>query len=441
MKKLWQKNCKQIKQAENYCFKDTAELDNKLVIYDVIGSLGHARMLQKIKIINKKEFEKIKKSLLEIINLVETGKFIVKSGDEDVHTKIENYLIAKLGDLGKKIHTGRSRNDQVLTALRLYSKDNLLKIAQEILKLTQVFTDAACKYEFVIMPGYTHMQRAMPSSVGMWLASFAESLLDDLKLLQTAFVINDQSPLGSAASYGVSLPIDREFTAKLLGFAKVQNNSLYCQASRVKVQLAIISVLVQIMLTLSRFTSDLLLFTTKEFDFFQVDEKLCTGSSIMPQKKNLDVLEIVRARTQIVIGCEQSMAAVIGGLPSGYNADFGETKKPFMNAIETVYQTVKICSLVVKSINPNIDTLKKACTPEIFSTHATYELVKKEMSFREAYKKVGLNLSGLPNFDPVEILKISNHLGGPGNLGLKKISLEIKKKKVWWQKCTQKLII
>ena len=434
MKKLWEKNGTQHETAEAYCFGDTAVLDSKLIVYDVLGSIAHANMLSAIGLLTEKEFLKLKKALKDILELASQGKFTVEFGDEDVHTKIENYLTETLGDVGKKIHTGRSRNDQVLVDLRLYTKDYAFQIAFITLELIGKFFMFAKKYEFVPMPGYTHMQKAMPSSVGMWAGSFAESLLDDLEILKAAFALNDQNPLGSGAAYGVPLPIQRDVTSKLLGFAKTQNNALYCQASRGKGQLAIMSALTQIMLTISRFAQDVLLFTTSEFQFFTVAADLWTGASIMPQKKNLDVMEIVRARTHVVVSYEQMAASIISGLPSGYNADFGETKMPFMNAMETVIDTLKIMNLVVDSLSPNVRTLKEATTKELFAAHAAYVLVKQGMPFREAYQKIGMTLHTLPIFDVAEVLASTSHSGGPGNLGLSKASAEMKKKKAWWQK-------
>ncbi len=433
MKKLWQKNYSQNKIAEAYCFGDTAVLDNKLVIQDVLGSIAHAQMLKKIGILTEAELLDLKKTLIEITKLVKVGKFNVEFGDEDIHTKVENYLVSELGDLGKKIHTGRSRNDQVLVDLRLFTKDNLFNIASLSYRLIDSFLGFASNHEFVPMSGYTHMQKAMPSSVGMWSDSFAESLLDDLEILKCAFVVNDQSPLGSGAAYGVSLPIDRQLTAELLGFSKVQNNSLYAQVSRGKSHLVVLHALSQIMLTLSRFAQDLLLFTTSEFNFFTVDETQCTGSSIMPQKKNFDAMEHLRGKAHMVIGFEQSVASIVTGLPSGYSADFGETKYPFMKALEIVNETLELCMVVIKAIKPNAKMLKQACTPEIFATHAAYLLVKDGMPFRDAYKQIGLSLDKLPKFDPIEVIKASNHIGGPGNLQLKKIKTVTKKAYDWWK--------
>ncbi len=426
MKKLWEKNIKQDPIAEAYCFGDTLALDTKLIPYDVMGSIAHAKMLTKIGILTKKECALLVNGLNKISALHKAGKFTVQMGDEDVHTKVEGFLTEKVGDVAKKLHTGRSRNDQIQVDLRLYTKDQCTQITAAVFPLIDAFISFAQTYEFVPMPGYTHMQKAMPSSVGMWAGSFAESLFDDVKILATAFAINDQNPLGSGAAYGVSLPIDRELTSKLLGFAKTQNNSLYCQVSRPKSHLAVMAALTQIMLTLSRFASDLLLFTTSEFSFFTVAPDITTGSSIMPQKNNVDVMEYLRANAHAVAADEGLVASTSIGLPSGYNADFGQTKGPFMHAIETTISSLAIVNLVLSGVKPNIEILHNACTPELFATHAAYELVKKGMPFRDAYKKIGMSLSCLTNVDPLTVLKASNHRGGPGNLGLSKLRKEVK---------------
>ncbi len=433
MQKLWQKKYSLGQEAEEYCFGDTVVLDNKLIKYDVLGSIAHAQMLAKIGLITSAEFGQLKKCLLEIIALQKAREFEVKFGDEDVHTKIENHLIDKLGIPGKKIHTGRSRNDQVLVDLRLYTKENLFVMAEESIKLIEAFLNFAKQHEFVPMPGYTHMQKGMPSSIGLWAASFAEGLLDDLELLKAAFKHNDQSPLGSAAAYGVPLPLDRELSAQLLGFSKVQNNSLYAQVSRGKSHLSVMAALSQIMLTLSRFAQDLLLFTTSEFNFFTIDERLCTGSSIMPQKKNLDIMEVLRARSHIVIAHQQAVASVIAGLPSGYNTDFGETKDPFMRSIEIATASLQLCNLVIKSLKPNTKVLEQACTKELYATHAAYKLVENGLPFREAYQKVGLSTNVLWTLDKIQTLKISKHSGATGNLGLSKTKAQKKVAQKWWQ--------
>ena len=438
MKKLWNKSkIKSNEIVDKYCFSAGIELDNQLVVYDVYGSIAHAQMLVKIGVINENEFIKIKKCLIEIIYSHKNNQFKISKDDEDVHTKIENYLTEKLGDLGKKIHTGRSRNDQVLVDLRLYSKEKLLNIVVSINRLIDTFIKFAQEYEFIPMPGYTHMQKAMPSSVGMWAGSFAEQLLDQVNILKSVYKLNDQSPLGSGAAYGVSLPIDRELTSKILGFSKVQNNSLYCQISRVTIQLSITQLLIQIMLCASRFAQDLLLFTTSEFDFFDVDEFICTGSSIMPQKKNLDLMEYVRAKTHTVIANQQLLTSIASSLPSGYNADFGQTKGSFMESFNITLQTLEVLNVSIKSIKPNKINLIKSCTSEIYSTYFAYKLVEKGLPFRKAYLKVKNNLKQINSPDPVKFLKLSNHSGGTNNLKLKLIKKEVFEQNIYWKKAKQ----
>jgi argininosuccinate lyase len=434
MKKLWQKDYKLNAFVEKYCSGENVELDNVLIIYDALGSIAHAKMLSTIGILTDSEFQQMQKCLAEIITMTKNGTFKVEYGDEDVHTKIEGYLIEKLGDIGGKINTGRSRNDQIVVDLRLYSKVKIFEISKLVVELAESFLAFSKKYEFVPMPGYTHMQKAMPSSVGLWADSFAESLIDDLHLLKSAYTVNDQSPLGSGAAYGVSLPLDRELTTELLGFSHTQSNSLYCQVSRPKVQLAIVQSLSQIMLTLSRFAEDVMISTMSEFNYFDLPAELCTGSSIMPQKKNVDIMEIVRARTHIVLQQQQVLATITAGLFSGYNSDFQETKKPFMSAIDIVISSLKMVNITVQSIKPNEQILATVCTPELFATHAAYQLVKKGMPFRQAYKEVAAHLDSLPNFDVATILKETNHIGGPGNLQLDKISHSLTKDNAWWEK-------
>jgi argininosuccinate lyase len=434
MKKIWEKNNTNSVNSlvDTYCFKEGVEYDNHLILHDVMGSIAHAHMLEKIHIITQEELQTLLVGLKEIIALSEKNAFTVTQEDEDIHTKVESYLTEKLGESAKKIHTGRSRNDQVAVDLRLYAKDKTIDLAKNTIKTIQSFMEFAKKYEFVPMPGYTHMQKAMSSSVGLWSMSFAESLLDDLHLLKSVYQMNDQSPLGSGAAFGVSLPIDREMTAQLLGFSSVLNNVLYCQASRPKIQLALMQTLVQIMITASKFASDLLLFTTSEFHFFSVGEQVNTGSSIMPQKKNLDVMEYVRAKTHTVISYQQMVAAISAGLPSGYNADFGQTKKPYMESIEIVDQTLQVIQIMISQLHPNIEALTNACTKEMFATHAAYQMVQQGTPFRTAYQSIGSHLDEIPTYDPTEVIMQTNHTGGPGNLGIDKQEHYLATIKKWW---------
>ena len=421
-----------------YCFSRSAVLDSRLVKADVLGSIAHAKMLSSIGILTEAEFASLKIGLLEILDLHKRGEFSIGEHDEDVHTKIENFLTEKVGEPAKKIHTARSRNDQVALDLRLFAKEELFDIFESAAELVLEFQNAALQHEFVPMPGYTHMQKAMPSSVAMWMGSFAESLIDDLHELKSAFEMTDQSPLGAAASYGVSLPIKRKLVSDLLGFEKLQNNVLYTQSARVKFELSIMHVCSQIMLTLSRFAQDLLLYTTSEYDFFKVSDDLCSGSSIMPQKKNLDIMEVLRSRSHLVVGHTQTAASIVAGLPSGYNVDFGETKELFIDCLDITRDSIGIVKLVLDSLKVNKEVLERSMTSDLFATHAVYELVKKGMPFRDAYKEIGLNLDNVEKYNPVEVLKASNHEGGPGNLQLSKIIDAVEEEKKWWSKKKEK---
>ncbi|MBA2680693.1 MAG: argininosuccinate lyase, partial [Ktedonobacteraceae bacterium] len=285
MTKLWQKGYSVNAQVERYAAAQNSLLDRRLIRHDVWGSLAHATMLQHVGILSEEELQRLKQAFDDILEQEASNDFIIKPTDEDVHTSIENYLAEKAGPAGKKIHTARSRNDQVLVDLRLYGKEQLYYVSQKLFDLCATLLTFAEDTMTIPMPGYTHMQRAMLSSVGLWAAGFAEALLDDEHLLAAAYDINDQSPLGSAAGYGVPLPIDRQLVADLLGFARVQNNVIYVQNARGKIEAAIVQVLAQIMLDLSKLAQDMLLFTTAEYGFFQPAQEICTGSSIMPQKR------------------------------------------------------------------------------------------------------------------------------------------------------------
>jgi len=394
MKKLWQKNKTKLNSSiEAFETKGDLLLDQKLIKYDVLGSTAHAKMLHKIGILTGEELNELEQGLSEILRLDKVGKFKLQYGDEDIHTKIENYLTEKHGEVGKKIHTARSRNDQVLTALRLYTKTELEEIQKYLLELIQSFHQFSKKYESVPMPGYTHMQKAMPSSVGLWSESFKDSLLDDLDLVKAAYKLNNQSPLGSAAGYGVSIKLDKELTAKLLGFNKVQKNPLYCQNSRGKIEAAILASLISILLTINKFATDLMLFTTQEFNFFKVSEELTTGSSIMPQKKNLDVAELLKSKVHLVLGNYIQIVSLSSNLISGYNRNIQDSKKPLMESLEIALESLKITKILLENLTPNKEKLEAAMTDELFATEKALKLVLKGESFRNAYQQVGKTYS------------------------------------------------
>ena len=419
MAKLWFKNYELNELLEKFTVGNDYILDQNLVVSDCLCSIAHIQMLAKIGVLTEDEFKALKKALLDIIKLSEKGKFQIKLSDEDCHTAIEGYLTAKLGDVGKKVHTGRSRNDQVLTATRFYAKTRLLQIIDRALDLEDSLIKFAEKNKNVPMPGRTHMQIAMPSSVGLWGAAFAEELLDDIAFLNAAYELNNRCPLGSAASYGVPLPLDRELTASLLGFADIQNNVLYANNSRGKIESMIADALEQLTLTYSKMAQDLIIFSMPEFGYFSLPAQLCSGSSIMPQKKNPDGLELLRGKAASMAGYCAGMKNVIRALPTGYNRDFQETKDLFIKVLDTADISTQVAKLTIDELKVNKAKLLEGFTPEIFATDEALRLVASGKSFRDAYKEVGLNLKKLKNEDPVAALKKRTSLGTPGNLNLK----------------------
>lgn len=416
MKTLWKKEAKLHEFIETFETKDDILLDQLLVPYDVAGSLAHAQMLEKVGILSKEEVEKLTQGLHEIIVLNEKKQFQLAPGDEDIHTKIELYLTERLGDVGKKIHTGRSRNDQVLTAIRLFTKDNLLQIWSELIDLTESFILFAQTYPDMPMPGYTHMQRAMPYSVGAWALSFVSGFLDSLTLLKTAYTLVDQSPLGSAAAYGMPLKLDKAYAAELLGFARVQVNSLYCQNSRGKLEAVVVSSLISMLSDVNKFASDVLLFTTSEFSLFEVDETVCTGSSVMPQKKNIDIAELIRSKEHLVLGNYMQITSLTSNLISGYNRDTQDMKKPFFESLSIAKDTLHATQILLQHLKPKKDDLTRALSPEVFATHKALELVQQGVPFRTAYHEVSNNIQTLKSLDPQSQIQKAKNLGDTGNL-------------------------
>ena len=434
MTKLWEKGYSLDAVMEEFTVGDDFLLDRNLVKMDVIGSIAHAMMLSRIGILTEDESAKLKGTLLEILKLHREDKFTINVEDEDVHTKVENYLTDKLGDLGKKIHTARSRNDQVIVDLRLYTKERLLEIQVNLLNLCETLWSFSVENEDVIMPGRTHTQPAMPSSVGLWASSLLESLLDDMAIIKTAYNINNQCPLGSAASYGVPLDIDRQFTSDLLGFEKVQNNVLYANNSRGKIESIVLFSLSQVMLDLSKLATDLILFSTREFGYFTLPEEFCCGSSIMPQKRNPAGMELIRAKTSTMLSYLFQITTTIKALPSGYNRDFQETKSPLMKGMDLVDSSIKVCDMVISRLKVNEDVLDRSCVPEIFATDRALELVKDGMPFRDAYKEVAANLNKLDVTDSRKDILSRKHIGATGNLGLKGLKVNIDNEMEWVEK-------
>lgn len=418
MAKLWHKKTELNKEIERFTVGDDYVLDKQIVSADCTASIAHAKMLLKIGILKEKEYKNLKDELVNILKDNEEGRFNITVQDEDSHTAIENRLTRVLGDEGKKIHTGRSRNDQVIVALRLFSRDFLSFFEKSCLSLSETLINFAQENKNIPMPGRTHMQLAMPSSVGLWAGSFAEEIIDDTLLNTQAYEFNNMSPLGSAASYGVPLPLDREMVSDLLGFNRIQNNVLYVNNSRGKIESVILNAVEQVMLTLSKMAQDMILFSMPEFGYFTLPEEICTGSSIMPQKRNPGMLELIRAKTATVSSLNLQVKSIIRALPSGYNRDFQETKRAFMESIRIAVMSVRIMELTIKKLKVNKKALINGFKPEIFATDRAIELVKKGIPFREAYREVGLNLNKLKNMDPYSAIAEKTYSGTTGNLKL-----------------------
>lgn len=425
MAKLWDKGYTLNQIVEDYMTGNDPQLDLRIGVYDCEASIAHAKMLRTINIINEEQCQQLNETLNEIIELIKAKKFIINPQDEDVHTAIENYLVNALGDTGKKIHTGRSRNDQVLTALRLYSKDQLKTILVKLQECLEVFFTFAEQYQNIPYVGRTHYQKAMPSSMGLWMGAFLETFLDDGTLILDTLNLIDQCPLGAAASYGVALPIDRQYTSDLLGFAKVQNNVLYANNSRGKFESIIIHALSQIMLDMSKLATDVILFSAPEMTYFDLPLEFCPGSSLMPNKKNPDPFELIRAKSASVSANLLQTLEISRALPSGYNRDFQETKRPLFESFDIVKQTLEVTAIIIAKIQVNEDNCLAGFSTDVFATDQVMRLVNRGMAFRDAYKQVALNIESLVSENPHKNILAKTHLGGPGNLGLMKIRQKI----------------
>ena len=419
MKKLWQKNNKSKLNPliESYTVGDDVLWDTKLLPYDIQGSLAHAEMLESINILTSSELKDIEKAFddLDLSNITLT------TSDEDSSTYLENYLVSKIGETGKKIHTGRSRNDQVLVTLRLFEKDYISTTIDSANKLASQLLKLAIKYEWVPLPGYTHGQQAMLSSVGHLFAAYAESLADDADLLLSIQNHIDQNPLGSAASFGVSIPLDRDMTTQKLGFSKTQNNSLYCQNSKGKFEGLVLEGLLQVMMTLSKISSDFIFFVSQECNYFSLSDQITTGSSIMPQKKNPDVFEILRANAQVVSSHHLLIHQLNINLMSGYNRDTQLVKKPLFESFSIVQNSLEVMSIVFTDIIPNEKEILKKISPEIFAADIANDLVKKEgIPFREAYQLAMQKVKDV-KIDPKKNLRSKVSPGAPGKLHISQI--------------------
>jgi argininosuccinate lyase len=384
--KLWQKQYDLNSAIEAFTVGNDYLLDQELVPFDCQASKAHARMLGKIGVLTKSEVTDLLRGLDQILELHRQSQFAIRREDEDCHTAIENYLTQNIGAAGQKIHTGRSRNDQVLTALRLYCKAKLAEITEAVRSTQEAVSAFAAQNGSVVVPGYTHTRKAMPSSVAMWAGALQDALTDDLDMLNCAMKLIDQNPLGSGAGYGVPLALDKQMTTDELNFARVQKNPVYAQLSRGKFEGFALSALSQIMYDLNRFAADLILFTMPDFGYFNLPEEFLTGSSIMPQKKNPDVLELLRAKYHEVFASEMQVRNTAVNLISGYHRDLQITKEAVMRGFNTTLVSVQIAALVFRNLSVNPAKCQAAMSDELFATAKVYELVEKGIPFREAYR-------------------------------------------------------
>ena len=392
------------------------ELDRGLIDADCIGTAAHVVMLSEMSVqpavISATNRKRVLRALVAQMKAARAGKFRITLKDQDVHLALERYLTKALGDLGKRVHTGRSRNDQVAVDLRLFAKEELLDTLDDVSRLALALISFGRAHATTPMVGRTHMQKAMPSSVGLWATSHAESLLDDAVLLVSAYELNDQCPLGSAAGYGVPLPIDRERVSDLLGFSRPIHNVLYASSARGKVESVILQGMSQVMVSLSRLAQDLMIYTMPEFGYFVLPTEFCTGSSIMPQKNNPDVLELVRARASRVAAHAQAVQDLLRGAVTGYNRDLQEAKEPFLEGMAMTRGCLRILAPLVQALKVDRAALEAGFTPEVFATDRALELVAGGKPFRDAYMQVKRELAVLADQDPQEAVDKKTHLGG-----------------------------
>ena len=418
--KLWDKGISIDKKIEKFTVGNDRELDMYLAKYDITASKAHAKMLGKIGILEKDEVPALLTELEKLQKQVENDEFVIEEEFEDVHSKIEYELTKVLGDTGKKIHTARSRNDQVLVAMQLYFKENLIEIHQKTEGLIDILLGLADQYKEKLLPGYTHLQVAMPSSFGLWFSAYAEILIDDLFQLEAALKVADQNPLGSAAGYGSSFPIDREFTTKELGFKTLKYNSVAAQMSRGKCERTVTSAIAGLANTLARFAMDICLYMSQNFGFISFPDELTTGSSIMPHKKNPDVFELIRGKSNKLQAISTEMVLITNNLPSGYHRDYQLIKENSMTSVEGIKEILDIFSysisqIIVKDIDLNDEKYKY-----LFTVDSINDLVIDGASFRDAYKEIGGQVQS-GTYQPGEGRKHS-HLGSKDNLALDQIA-------------------
>lgn len=390
--KLWEKSVQVNKEIERFTVGRDRELDLYLAKYDVLGSMAHITMLESIGLLTKDELQVLLAALKEIYATAEVGQFIIEEGVEDVHSQVELMLTRKLGDVGKKIHSGRSRNDQVLLDLKLFTRSELKEIAEEVEHLFNTLIQQSEQYKDVLMPGYTHLQIAMPSSFGLWFGAYAESLVDDMLFLQAAFHMCNRNPLGSAAGYGSSFPLNRTMTTNLLGFEALNYNVVYAQMGRGKMERNVAFAMASIAGTISKLAFDACMFSSQNFGFVKLPDDCTTGSSIMPHKKNPDVFELTRAKCNKLQALPQQIMMIANNLPSGYFRDLQIIKEVFLPAFQELKDCLRMTSYIIGAIEVNKHILEDDKYLYIFSVEEVNRLAREGMPFRDAYKKVGFDI-------------------------------------------------
>ena len=412
--KLWEKNFEINKEIERFTVGRDREMDMYLAKYDVLGSMAHITMLESIGLLEKDELTQLLAELKNIYQACERGEFVIEDDVEDVHSQVEMLLTRKLGDMGKKIHSGRSRNDQVLVDLKLFTRHQLKDIAYEVKSLFDELIAKSEQYKNVLMPGYTHLQVAMPSSFGLWFGAYAESLADDLLFLQAAYRMTNRNPLGSAAGYGSSFPLNRTMTTQLLGFDSMDYNVVYAQVGRGKMERNVGFAIATIAGTLAKMAFDACMFNSQNFSFVKLPKECTTGSSIMPHKKNPDVFELIRAKSNKLQALPQQVTLIMNNLPVGYFRDLQIIKEVFLPAFDELKDCLEMAAYIINKIEVNEHILDNPMYDPMFSVEEVNRLAANGMPFRDAYKKVGLDIEA-GNFVPDKNIH-HTHEGSIGNL-------------------------
>lgn len=412
--KLWEKNVRVDQEVDTFTVGKDREMDLYLAKYDVLGSMAHITMLESIGLLTKEELNVLLKELKAIYAIADSGRFVIEEGVEDVHSQVELMLTRRLGDTGKKIHSGRSRNDQVLLDLKLFTRAQIRELVTLTSDLFGVLISQSNRYKEVLLPGYTHLQVAMPSSFGLWFGAYAESLADDLQLMQAAYKICNRNPLGSAAGYGSSFPLNRQLTTDLLGFDSLDYNVVYAQMGRGKMERTVAFAMAGIAATLSKLAFDACLFNSQNFGFIKLPDQFTTGSSIMPHKKNPDVFELTRAKCNKIQGLPQQITLISNNLPSGYFRDLQIIKEVFLPSFDELKDCLRMVTHMMREVKVNEQILGDDKYALLFSVEEVNRLVLEGVPFRDAYKRVGLEIEA-GGFTPVKEVH-HTHEGSIGNL-------------------------